>query len=527
MENSGIDQSPTSPGEVDRQFAGIVGEIDPQTRERLTEIGDRVLIEKSIVDEIATKNAQYVARAVASEMLHGGRLIGAAHAVVEREAPENMDMLPFDDSPPAQNQDIALLSEAVQYELRGSVTAVAERLRQEQEAGNVTLETTRALDALRANEQQFDTFVQSLSGEISSAISRADAARRAYVPDSNLERQTRLMQPDIERMIERSVSSHILDSLSQTMSNERIKDVLEWAYDHMDHSQIKAFFEKPPFSPDVAREASNRMIELKIYLDMFEPSEEHAFRREQLLAAWVDEYGEREYGWTSAEAEAAFNKKYASSLDVSRPSLQERFLRLDTMKQRYEKIHDAYPDLGLKLQVIDYGELSRYVPAYNSSEMTVGHIPGIWGSESRVDPELMHILTDGNPRSPYADYLRPLAQQAKDRRSRHGRFGLMLSAQSLFSRNTLEEMSQETGVDCLRAGLLEGIKWVFTHQDQAKAKGAIGFPANISREHSLVYCGVNIEAVDPDNPYNPSLRYKFSPWTAPKGDANCVLAIAN
>lgn len=243
-----------------------------------------------------------------------------------------------------------------------------------------------------------------------------------------------------------------------------------------------------------------------------------------------------------------------------RPSLKARYLQLADLKQQEQKLYSVLTDDSEdKNRVVKYPEEMRLVrvsyekiyndhmPAYGQNDTTSGRITDINGNLANIYGGEVHVsnhLLDA-----VRGFITPLdtqylaALKGKSTKFRTGidhaetpigelahkssqmaNFGLMLIAKKLHSRQELQVMSNETGVDCLGAGLAEGL--AMCSYGYARIGDIVGFPKWIPNSEDDYYCGLKVEQLY--DPNNIKCRLTFNRWKAVEDESpNCLLAVTS
>jgi hypothetical protein len=239
-----------------------------------------------------------------------------------------------------------------------------------------------------------------------------------------------------------------------------------------------------------------------------------------------------------------------------RPSLKSRYLQLADLKDKEQVIYSVltneqndkdrtikYPD-EMRLITVPYDDLSRYdMPAYSQNDTTSGRITDSFGrlaslyeGETYIDEELLDaergLITPLDTQSLAAlkgktpklrsgiDYAEtPIGELARQS-SQMANFGLMLVGKDLKSREELREMTKETGVDCMGAGLAEGL--ALCRFGNVRIGDIVGFPKYIPNSKGNYYAGLKVERIN--YPHANIPRFVFELWKS-EGSQNCLLAV--
>ncbi len=215
------------------------------------------------------------------------------------------------------------------------------------------------------------------------------------------------------------------------------------------------------------------------------------------------------------------------------PRIETRFEQLARLKESHDRLRQTYPEPGydLRLVTLPYKDVySRFMPAFNAGDTTpsrldrpTNELAKLYGGEVHVDPELLRALR--GKITPNITGIRfgntPIGKLAY-KSSQLDNYGLMLIGKELRDRDELRDMRKITGVDCMSAGLAEGL--AIARYGGLRIGDVAGFPQYIPNSQADYYCGVNVERLFANNPDQHNPRLYFGLWQT-EGAQNCLLSV--
>lgn len=321
--------------------------------------------------------------------------------------------------------------------------------------------------------------------------------------------------------------------LDQKQDAEQIAEVLRWGVDKLGQEELSDYLDDSVFGVD---ETIAELGLAKIALNLSKNPQEQAVQQAK-YDSW-----KRIFDTYAAEY---------------RPSLKNRYLQLANLRTKEQAILSVltddpedkdrvvkYPE-EMRLVTVPYKDIyQQYMPAYGQNDTTPSRITDPFGllaqtyeGEVHVDPELLEAIRGfitpldsdrlASIRNKIPPRLRtgiefaetPIGELAL-RSSQMANFGLMLVGRKLQSRENLRIMTNETGVDCMAAGLAEGL--AMCRFGYARIGDTVAFPKYIPNSEGDYYCGLNVERIN--YPYSNNPRLYFGLWKS-EGSQNCLFAI--
>lgn len=214
------------------------------------------------------------------------------------------------------------------------------------------------------------------------------------------------------------------------------------------------------------------------------------------------------------------------------PSLNARFEHIANLKSKYNKITEV---IGNQVKfypiAIPYKDIFlKHMPAFQYDDAITERITHPFNSIAKlnngsitVDTNLLQAIRGKyKAMPPGIDYKNTLYNDLHANSNSLGNFGLMLIGENLQSRQELKEISRASRVDCLSAGLSEGIAIAKT--GLLRIGDVIGLPKYIPNTKGDYYCGINVKLQYTNNPYDRKPEIYYSLWTQ-EGSQNCLLAV--
>jgi|GEM_PF-4908542 len=267
---------------------------------------------------------------------------------------------------------------------------------------------------------------------------------------------------------------------------EPIREVIQWAAEYLGEEDTLAYLREPSLSP---AEAASFMSS--------GPDDDSQWEQT------VESYAEQP------------------------PRLEVRFDQLLQLKESATRLRDAYPELAMQLVRVPYKDVyTTFMPAFNPGDVTTSRLDNpanvlaqIYEGEVAVGQDLLRAMR-GNMRQgiPNEDFQCTPFSPLSIRSSLLGNYGLMLVAKQLYTRAALREIHQSTGVDCMSAGLAEGV--AIASFGGLRPGDVIGFPQYIPNSEGDYYSGVNVGS------YGNVPRLYFGLWRS-EGEPNCLLAVTS
>lgn len=216
------------------------------------------------------------------------------------------------------------------------------------------------------------------------------------------------------------------------------------------------------------------------------------------------------------------------------PALSSRFEQLAILKSKQSKVLEIIDD-DVKFYPIRVGYkdiFTKHMPSFQYNDALTERITHPDNSIARlnngltvVDSNLLDAIRGKYKATPPGiSYKNTHYGELHQKSNILGNYGIMLIAENLQSRQELREISRASGVDCLSAGLAEGI--AIANTGLLRIGDVIGLPKYIPNTKGDYYCGINVLRQYANNQYEKSPKIYFGLWMQ-EGSQNCILAITS